>query len=40
MLVPVKGCRSVGKIDMVLSNYLPTMGIDAQTYEVRAGGVC
>jgi len=38
-LVPVKGCRSVKKTDMVLNNYLPTMEIDAQTYEVRADGV-
>jgi urease subunit alpha len=38
-LVPVKGCRSVRKADMVLNNYLPTMEIDAQTYEVRADGV-
>ncbi|MFT7723568.1 MAG: urease subunit alpha [Roseateles sp.] len=38
-LVPVKGCRTVGKADMVLNNYLPTMEIDAQTYEVRADGL-
>ncbi|MCY4743842.1 urease subunit alpha [Pelomonas sp. UHG3] len=38
-LVPVHGCRSVKKSDMVLNNYLPTMEIDAQTYEVRADGV-
>jgi urease subunit alpha len=38
-LVPVKGCRSVKKVDMLLNNYLPTMEIDAQTYEVRADGV-
>lgn len=38
-LVPVRGCRSVKKTDMVLNNYLPTMEIDAQTYEVRADGV-
>ncbi|MFG6440427.1 urease subunit alpha [Roseateles sp. LKC17W] len=38
-LVPVHGCRSVKKADMVLNNYLPTMEIDAQTYEVRADGV-
>ncbi len=38
-LVPVKGCRSVRKTDMLLNNYLPTMEIDAQTYEVRADGV-
>jgi urease subunit alpha len=38
-LVPVKGCRSVKKTDMVHNHYLPTMEIDAQTYEVRADGV-
>ncbi|MCE4554495.1 urease subunit alpha [Pelomonas cellulosilytica] len=38
-LVPVHGCRSVKKADMVHNNYLPTMEIDAQTYEVRADGV-
>ena len=38
-LAPVKGCRTVKKADMVLNNYLPTMEIDAQTYEVRADGV-
>ncbi len=38
-LVPVRRCRSVRKTDMVLNNYLPTMEIDAQTYEVRADGV-
>ena len=38
-LVPVKGRRSVRKTDMVHNAYLPTMEIDAQTYEVRADGV-
>ncbi|MFG6489201.1 urease subunit alpha [Roseateles sp. BYS78W] len=38
-LVPVKGCRTVKKTDMVHNHYLPTMEIDAQTYEVRADGV-
>jgi urease subunit alpha len=37
--VPVKGCRTVRKADMLLNNYLPVMEIDAQTYEVRADGV-
>jgi urease subunit alpha len=37
--VAVKGCRSVRKADMVHNAYLPTMQIDAQTYEVRADGV-
>ncbi len=36
--VAVKGCRSVKKTDMVHNSYLPTMEIDAQTYQVRADG--
>ena len=34
----VRGNRSVKKKDMVLNNYMPTMEIDAQTYQVRADG--
>jgi urease subunit alpha len=34
----VRGCRTVRKTDMVHNAYLPTMEIDAQTYEVRADG--
>ncbi|TXL65540.1 urease subunit alpha [Zeimonas arvi] len=34
----VRGCRSVGKADMVHNAYAPRMQIDAQTYEVRADG--
>jgi len=37
--VAVKGNRSVTKRDMVLNSYLPTMEIDAQSYQVRADGV-
>ena len=37
-VVAVKGCRSVKKTDMVHNSYLPTMEIDAQTYQVRADG--
>ena len=35
----VRGCRGVRKQHMVHNNYLPTMEVDAQTYEVRADGV-
>ncbi len=35
----VKHCRGITKRDMLLNDYLPTMQIDAQTYEVRADGV-
>ena len=38
-LVAVKGNRSVKKADMVHNAYMPTMEIDAQTYEVRADGL-
>ncbi|MBT9595433.1 MAG: urease subunit alpha [Vitreoscilla sp.] len=38
-LAAVKGNRTVKKTDMVHNGYLPTMEIDAQTYEVRADGV-
>ena len=38
-VVAVKGNRSVTKRDMVHNSYLPTMEIDAQSYQVRADGV-
>ncbi len=37
-LVAVKGCRTIGKRDMVLNDYAPRMDIDAQNYHVRADG--
>jgi urease subunit alpha len=37
-LVPVRGCRTVQKRDMVHNDYLPKMEVDSQTYEVRADG--
>jgi len=37
-LVAVRGCRTIGKRDMVLNDYLPKMEIDAQNYHVRADG--
>jgi urease subunit alpha len=38
-VAPVRNCRRIGKRDMVHNAYLPSMQIDAQTYEVRADGV-
>jgi urease subunit alpha len=38
-LVAVKGCRTIGKRDMVLNDYAPRMDIDAQNYQVRADGL-
>lgn len=37
-LLPVSGCRTVKKADMVLNDYTPTMEVDPETYEVRADG--
>jgi urease subunit alpha len=37
-IASVRGCRSVRKSDMVHNAWLPTMHVDAQTYEVRADG--
>jgi urease subunit alpha len=37
-LVPVKGCRTLKKADMIHNNATPRIEVDAQTYEVRADG--
>ena len=37
-LVAVAGTRTIGKADMVLNSYMPTMEVDPETYEVRADG--
>ena len=37
-LVAVKGCRTVGKKDLLLNDYMPKIEVDPQTYEVRADG--
>ena len=34
----VKGCRALGKKDMILNDALPKMEVDPETYEVRADG--
>ncbi|BBO91501.1 urease subunit alpha [Desulfosarcina ovata] len=34
----VQGCRGIGKADMRLNDYLPTIEVDPQTYQVRADG--
>ena len=34
----VKGCRGLGKKDMIHNDYLPKIEVDSQTYEVRADG--
>lgn len=37
-LVPVRGCRAVGKRDLVLNDALPRIDVNPETYEVRADG--
>ncbi len=34
----VKGCRSIGKANMIHNDWRPRMEVDPQTYEVRADG--
>ena len=36
--MPVRGCRTVGKRDLVLNDALPTITVNPETYEVRADG--
>jgi urease subunit alpha len=37
-LVPVRGCRAIGKRDLVLNDALPRITVNPETYEVRADG--
>jgi len=37
-LVPVRGCRTLGKRDLVLNDALPRINVNPETYEVRADG--
>ena len=37
--VAVRGCRSVGKADLVRNNAMPQIEVDPDTYEVRVDGV-
>ncbi|HRW49918.1 MAG TPA: urease subunit alpha [Caldilinea sp.] len=37
-VVAVRGCRSVGKADMVLNDAMPAIEVDPESYEVRADG--
>ncbi|MEH6549079.1 MAG: urease subunit alpha [Pseudomonadales bacterium] len=38
-LVACRNTRNIGKADMVLNDYQPTIEVDSQTYEVHADGV-
>jgi urease subunit alpha len=35
----VKGCREVQKTDLIHNDYLPSIDVDPQTYQVKADGV-
>ncbi|MCM2464174.1 urease subunit alpha [Pseudomonas sp. CG7] len=35
----VKGCRNVQKTDLIHNDYLPSVDVDPQTYQVKADGV-
>jgi urease len=37
-IVPVKNCRNIGKKDMVLNNWIGTITVDPETYQVVADG--
>jgi urease subunit alpha len=36
--VAVRGCRGIGKRDMIHNSALPRIEVDAETYQVRADG--
>lgn len=38
-VLPVRGCRNIGKKDMKLNDAAPEITVDPETYEVRADGV-
>ena len=38
-LEPVRGCRAIGKKDMVRNNAMPRIEVNPETYAVRADGV-
>ena len=38
-VVPVRGCRNIGKADMKLNDATPEIKVDPETYEVTADGV-
>ena len=37
-VVPVKGCRSISKKDMVYNDRTPEITVDSETYEVTVDG--
>ncbi|KAJ3074929.1 hypothetical protein HDU98_009807 [Podochytrium sp. JEL0797] len=38
MIEPVKNCRKIGKMDMKLNNFCPSMTVDPETYVVTING--
>ena len=38
MVEPVRGCRTIGKRDMVRNSATPEIAVDPETYEVRLDG--
>jgi urease subunit alpha len=38
LVVPVRGCRNLGKAAMLHNGYTPRMEVDAETYVVKADG--
>lgn len=38
-VVPVRGCRDIGKKDMEFNDATPEITVDPETYEVKADGV-
>jgi urease subunit alpha len=38
MVVPVRGCRKIGKKDMIHNDATPDIRVDPETYEVRVDG--
>ncbi len=38
-VVPVRGCRSVGKADLKFNGVMPRIAVDPETYVVKADGV-
>ena len=38
IVAPVRGCRTIGKRDMIHNNATPDIRVDPETYEVRVDG--
>ncbi|MBE6023317.1 MAG: urease subunit alpha [Cellulosilyticum sp.] len=38
VILPVKGCRAIGKKDMILNDATPVLTVDPETYKVTADG--